>query len=55
MTTAAVLARVRRYCDVQERCHQQVRDKLHELGCHADEVEGLIARLIHEGLLNEER
>lgn len=55
MSTAAVLARVRRYCDVQERCHQQVRDKLYELGCHADEVEELIARLIGEGLLNEQR
>jgi len=55
MTTAAVLARVRRYCDVQERCHQQVRDKLYEMGCHAEEVEQLIAQLIGEGLLNEQR
>jgi regulatory protein len=44
-----------RYCKYQERCHQEVRDKLYELGCNATEVEKHIAELIESNVLNEER
>ena len=44
-----------RYCNYQERCHQEVRNKLYELGAYRQEVEQLITELIEEDLLNEER
>lgn len=44
-----------RYCNYQERCHQEVKDKLYELGASTPEVENLLAELIEAGLLNEER
>lgn len=44
-----------RYCNYQERCHQEVKNKLYELGAHRDEVATLMAELIEAGLLNEER
>jgi regulatory protein len=43
------------YCNYQERCQQQVRDKLYSLGCNTGEVEAMIADLIEKGLVNEER
>lgn len=44
-----------RYCNYQKRCHQEVRNKLYELGGSKTEVEELIAELISVDLLNEER
>jgi regulatory protein len=44
-----------RYCNYQERSHQEVKDKLYELGAHTGEVNTLLAELIEAGLLNEER
>ena len=43
------------YCNYQERCHNEVRNKLYELGCKTTEVNDLIALLIEKNLLNEER
>lgn len=43
------------YCAYQERCQQEVRDKLYYWGLHRDDVESLIANLITEGYINEER
>ncbi len=50
-----VLPKARRYCAVQERCHQEVRDKLYAWGSHQEEVEQVIGQLIGEGYLNEQR
>jgi regulatory protein len=44
-----------RYCNYQERSHKEVRDKLYELGANTTEVNELVAVLIEEDLLNEER
>lgn len=44
-----------RYCNYQERSHQEVRNKLYELGCKTAEVEKHISELIEKDLLNEER
>ncbi len=49
------LAAITRYCQYQERCHSEVRNKLYELGCYTREVDDNIATLIEAGLLNEER
>ncbi len=43
------------YCAIQERSQQQVRDKLYTYGLHENEVEELLADLIIEGFINEER
>lgn len=44
------------YCKYQERCQQEVRSKLYELGFKAASyVEEQIAMLIESGALNEER
>lgn len=43
------------YCAYQERSQQQLRDKLYEYGLSPDEVENLIAELIGDNFINEER
>lgn len=43
------------YCAYQERCQQEVRSKLYSYGLYRNEVEELIAWLITENFLNEER
>lgn len=43
------------YCAYQERSQQQVRDRLYEYGLNPEEVESLIAELISENFINEER
>ncbi|HEY5823415.1 MAG TPA: regulatory protein RecX [Cyclobacteriaceae bacterium] len=49
------LARIYRYCAYQERSHQEVKNKLYEFGLTTDEVDELLAKMITEGFLNEER
>ncbi|MFZ2906933.1 MAG: RecX family transcriptional regulator [Cyclobacteriaceae bacterium] len=44
-----------RYCAYQERSHREVRNKLYELGLSTSWVDELLAYLITEGFLNEER
>lgn len=46
---------ISRYCSYQERCHEEVRRKLYELGCNREEVAQYMAELIENDLLNEER
>lgn len=48
-------AKAAKYCALQERSQQQVRDKLYEWGLFGDEVEEVISYLITENFLNEER
>ena len=43
------------YCAYQERCQQEVRNKLYSYGLFSNQVEELIAWLITENFLNEER
>ncbi|MCF6352431.1 MAG: RecX family transcriptional regulator [Cyclobacteriaceae bacterium] len=43
------------YCAYQERCQQEVRNKLYSYELFRDEVEELIAWLITENYVNEER
>jgi regulatory protein len=42
-------------CAYQERCQQEMRDKLYEWGLHSADVENIIANLITDNFLNEER
>ena len=50
-----VWKKITRWCDYQDRSHQETRDKLYALGLHKRDVELTISQLISEGFLNEER
>lgn len=49
------LQKIRHYCAYQERCHQEVKEKLYGFGLRKEETEELISRLIEDGYLDEER
>jgi regulatory protein len=53
--TQEALKKVKSYCAYQERCHQEVKDKLYSFALYPEEVEELISQLIEENYLNEER
>ena len=46
---------MRHYCGYQERCHSEVKEKLYSLGIFKNEHDAIIATLIEEDYLNEER
>jgi regulatory protein len=54
-TPEAALQKLQAYCAYQERCHQEVVAKLYDLGIHGDAQDDIIAKLIGENFLNEER
>ncbi|MDL5047370.1 regulatory protein RecX [Oscillatoria amoena NRMC-F 0135] len=47
--------KIYRYCAYQERSHKEVKEKLYELELRSNQVNELLAHLIAEGFLNEER
>jgi len=49
------LAKLQRYCAYQDRCHQEVRTKLLDIGIYGDDLEEIISELIQDNFLNEER
>ncbi len=49
------LQKLMRYCAYQERCHNDARTKLIELGIYGDRLEKIIAQLIEENYINETR
>ena len=49
------LQKLKHFCGYQERSHAEVKQKLYSLGLFGDEADVLIARLIEEEYLNEER
>lgn len=49
------LSKLERYCAYQDRCHQEVRSKLLDLGIYGDDLEEIISDLISDNFLNEER
>jgi len=51
----AALEKLKSYCAYQERCHSEVRNKLLEMNIFGDTLEEIIATLIEENFLNEER
>jgi regulatory protein len=51
----AALQKAKHYCAYQERCHNEVREKLYSFKLHKNEVEQLLTQLIEEDFLNEER
>jgi regulatory protein len=55
LTRDQALQKLRQFCGYQERCHQEVRDKLCSLGVKPADREEIIAQLISDNYLNEER
>lgn len=55
LTKEQALQKLKHYCTYQERCHSEVREKLYSLGVRKKEHDEIIATLIEEGYLNEER
>jgi regulatory protein len=49
------LEKLKHYCAYQERCHAEVKEKLHKLEVPWQEHDAIIAVLIAERYLNEER
>ena len=49
------LQKLKHYCAYQERCHSKVKEKLYNLGIWKKEHDEIIATLIEENYLNEER
>jgi regulatory protein len=49
------LQKARHYCGYQERCHQEVKEKLYSFGLRRQDVDAAIATLIEEDYLNEQR
>ncbi|MBK7873139.1 MAG: RecX family transcriptional regulator [Saprospiraceae bacterium] len=49
------LQKLQRYCAYHERSHKEVRGKLLDLGIYGDDLEEVIAQLIADNFLNEER
>ena len=54
-TPDQALPKAKHYCAYQERSHSEVKEKLYGFGLNKKEVEEILAVLIEEGYLNEER
>ncbi len=55
LTKEQALQKLKHYCAYQERCHSEVKEKLYQLGVWKNEHDEIIATLIEENYLNEER
>lgn len=55
LTKEQALQKLKHYCAYQERCHSEVREKLYDLGVWKKDHDEIIATLIEENYLNEER
>ena len=55
ISTDEAKQKIYRYCAYQERTHQDVKNKLYEMGLRTDDVDAILTNLITEGYLNEER
>lgn len=55
LTKEEALQKLRHYCAYQERCHAEVKEKLYSLGVWKKDHDEIIASLIEDNYLNEER
>ncbi|HEX8461163.1 MAG TPA: regulatory protein RecX [Segetibacter sp.] len=55
LTKDEALKKIKYYCSYQERCHQEVTDKLYKFGLFKSEVNEIISDIIENNYLNEER
>ena len=55
MSPAELRQKIYRYCAYQERSHSEVKNKLFEWGVSKSDSDEVLAELITQGFLNEER
>lgn len=55
ITPDMALDRLQKWCAVEDRCHADARKKLYEWHIYGDDQENILADLILDGFLNEER
>lgn len=55
LTKEQALQKAKQFCAYQERCHSEVKEKLYGYGLYTKEVEAVLAILVEENYLNEER
>lgn len=48
LTPNQAYIKAQKYCAYQERCQQEMRDKLYEWGLYSNDVENILANLITE-------
>lgn len=54
-TIKEAINKIEHYCAYQERCHEEVVQKLGSMKMDSDEIDQIIAHLINDNFLNEER
>jgi len=54
-TIDEALLKLQNYCAYQERCHQEVRQKLKEMHMIPEAIDTIIVHLLEHNFLNEER
>ena len=55
LTPQQALLKAASYCAYQERCHDEVTEKLSEWGVYGDDAGNILLKLIEQNYLNEER
>lgn len=55
LTLKELKTRMERFCAYQERCHMEVKTKLHQIGAFRDDSDAVISHLIQNDYLNETR
>ncbi len=55
LTNEQALQKLKHFCAYQERCHSEVKEKLYNIGVWKKDQDQIIATLIEENYLNEER
>jgi len=55
ITPEEALGKLQKYCAYQDRCHKEVRSKLLDLEIYGHDLEDIMATLISDNFLNEER
>ena len=55
LTKEQALQKLKHYCAYQDRCHSEVKEKLYHLGVWKKDHDPIIAALVEENYLDEER
>jgi regulatory protein len=55
VTHGEAFKKATKYCAYQDRCQQEVRNKLYDMGAPHESIESIISDLISDNFLNEER
>ncbi len=55
LTPQQASQKIKHYCAYQERSHEEVKQKLYSFGLRTIEIDPILAQLIEEDYLNEER